>query len=560
LLALLLLHANNVVSRDRLIDELWDGSPPETASTALQVHVSQLRKALGHDAIVTQAPGYMVKVEPGALDLDRFELLHKEAQGLDAETSAERLREALALWRGAPLADVDESVARPERAQLEERRASAVEQRIAADLDLGRHADLVSELETLVREDPLRERRRAQLMLALYRSGRQADALDTYRSGRKTLADELGLEPGGELRQLEKAILGHDPALDAPVVPRRDEPTIEQRSRRIGGRRRVAVAIGALLLAGAVAAIIIVSTGDSNTVVVEPNSVAVVDPRNGKVVADVPIGGRPVAIAIGAGGVWVANADDQTIVRIDPKSRKVVKTIGGLGTNISDVAVGFDSVWVAGGNDGTLTRIDPGLNAPGEPIDLGKDTGVVPQAVFLVATGGGNVWVTRGNTLLRIDPHDSQVTKTIAASRPQGLGVGAGSVWLTQLNEHLLRFETTTGKRTGDQDMSSSVFSPLVYGGSLWLIAYADKPRVLSVDPSTLTEGAAIPFTIAQYPFDLASGAGAVWTVSPDDDSVWRIDPSTARATRFAEVGHHPISVAAGDGAVWVGVQEEKLN
>jgi DNA-binding SARP family transcriptional activator/streptogramin lyase len=553
---LLLLNANRVVSRDRLIDELWDGSPPETASTALQVHVSQLRKALGHDAIVTQAPGYMVKVEPGALDLDRFELLQKEAQGLDAETSAERLREALALWRGAPLADVDDSVGRAERAQLEERRASAVEQRIAVELDLGRHVELVPELETLVREEPLRERRRSQLMLALYRSGRQADALDTYRSGRKLLADELGLEPGGELRQLEKAILGHDPALDAPAAPR----LVERRAPRAGGRSRLALAIGALLLVGAVAALVVAFTGDPNSVVVVPNSVAVVNPKTGEVVADVPIGGRPVAIAIGAGGVWVANADDQTIVRIDPKSRKVVKTIGGLGTNISDVAVGFNSVWVAGGNDGTLTRIDPGLNAPGEPIDLGKDTGVVPQAVFLVATGGGSVWVTRGNTLLRIDPGDNQVTKAIPVSRPQGLGVGAGSVWLTLLNEHLLRFETTTGKRTGDQDMSSSVFSPLVYGGFLWLIAYADKPKVVSVDPSTLTEAAAIPFTIDRYPYDLASGAGAVWTVSPDDDSVWRVDPTTARATRFAEVGHHPISVAAGDGALWVGVQEEKLN
>jgi YVTN family beta-propeller protein len=557
---LLLLHANRVVSRDRLIDELWDGSPPETAATALQVHVSQLRKALGHDAIVTQAPGYMVRVEPGALDLDRFELLQKEAQGLDAETSAGRLREALALWRGAPLADVDESVARAERAELDERRASAVEQRIAAELDLGRHAELVPELETLVREDPLRERRRAQLMLALYRSGRQADALDSYRSGRKLLADELGLEPGGELRQLEKAILGQDPLLDPPVAPRRDEPTTEERALRAGGRSRFAVTLGALLLVGAIVAIVITFTGGSSSIAVEANSVAVVDPKTGAVVADVPIGGRPVAIAIGAGGVWVVNADDQTIVRIDPKSRKVVKTIGGIGSNVSDVAVGFDSVWVAGGNDGTLTRIDPALNAPGEPVDLGRDTGLLPQAVFLVATGGESVWVTRGNTLLRIDPHDDQVTKTIAANRPQGLGVGAGSVWLTLLNEHLLRFDPTTGKRTGDEDMSSSLFTPVVHGGSLWLVAYADRPKVLSVDPSTLTEVASIPFTIDQYPFDLASGAGAVWTVSPTDGSLWRIDPTTARAARVVKVGHHPISVAASDGAVWVGVQEEPLN
>jgi YVTN family beta-propeller protein len=558
---LLLLHANEVVSRDRLIDELWVGSPPETASTALQVHVSQLRKALGREAIVTQAPGYMVRVEPGALDLDRFELLQKEAQGLDPQTAAERLREALLLWRGPPLADLDETVARPERAQLEERRASAVEQRVAAELELGLHNELVPELEALVREDPLRERRRAQLMLALYRSGRQADALETYRSGRKLLADELGLEPGGELRQLEKAILGQDPALDGPIVPRHDGLTAEESGWHRRVRPRWLLALGALFLAGAVAALVAVITGSPDTVAVAANSVAVVDPKTGRVVADVPVGGRPVAIAVGAGAVWVANADDQTIVRIDPKSRTVVKTIGGLGSNVSDVAVGFGAVWVAGGNDGTLTRIDPSLNAPGEQVDLGKDARLVPQGVFLVATGGGSVWVTRGNTLVRVDPDDSQVTKIIAARRPQGLTVGAGSVWLTLLNEHLLRFEPTTGKSTGDQDMSTSLFSPVVHDGSLWLIGYGDGPQILRVDPSTLSQdAAAIPFAIDQYPLDLASGVGAVWTVSPLDGSLWRIDSRSSRATRVVQIGHHPIAVAAGDGAVWVGVQEEPPN
>jgi DNA-binding SARP family transcriptional activator len=562
LLALLLLHANRVVSRDRLIDALWDGSPPETASTALQVHVSQLRKALGHDAIVTEAPGYMVRVEPGALDLERFELLLEDAQGQDAETAAERLREALALWRGPPLADLDDSVARAERAQLEERRASALEQRIEADLELGLHTELVPELETLVREDPLRERRRAQLMLALYRSGRQADALDTYRSGRKLLADELGLEPGGELRQLEKAILEHDATLAPPAAPQRRRRTTEERRRPLLGRSRMAVVIGALLLAGAVAGIVVAVTGEADAVVVEPNSVAVVNPENGKVVADVPIGGRPVAIAIGAGAVWVVNADDQTIVRIDPKTRKVVKAIGGLGTNVSDVAVGFGSVWVAGGNDGTLTRIDPSLNAPGAPIDLGKGGELVPKAVFLVATGAGSVWVTRGNTVLRIDPRSNEVKKTVATSRPQGLGVGAGSVWVPLINEHLLRFDATTGKLTADEDLSSPLFFPVVYDHSLWLVAYSETtPQVLHLDTSAVTQrGAAIPFTIKRFPFGLARGAGALWTVTPSDGALWRIDPATHRATRLTEVGHHPLSVAAGKNAVWVGVQEEPFN
>ncbi|MDQ2910845.1 MAG: winged helix-turn-helix domain-containing protein [Actinomycetota bacterium] len=557
LLALLLLHANRVVSRDRLIDELWDGSPPETASTALQVHVSGLRKALGHDAIVTQAPGYMIKVEPGALDLKRFELLVREAHGKEAEAAAEGLREALALWRGPPFADLGD-FARAERAQLEEQRASALEQRVEADLELGLHAELVPELEALVREEPLRERRRAQLMLALYRSGRQADALDTYRSGRKRLADELGLEPGGELRQLEKAILEHDPALAPPPAPQRREPTAEERRLRLLGRSRLAVVVGALLLAGALAGIIIAVTGGSDAVVVEPNSVAVVNPKTGRVVADVPIGGRPVAIAVGSGGVWVANADKQTIVRIDPKSKKVVTTIG-LGTDVSDVAVGFGSIWVAGGNGGTLTRIDPSLNAPEAPVDLGGGEELVPQPVFLVATGAGSVWVTRGNKLLRIDPETNEARTWLGVDRPQGLAAGAGAVWVAQENEHVLRIDATTPKITAEEDLSELPQFPVLYGGSLWLIGYGENPHVWHLDSTTLTPQTAIPFRRNGYPFELTGGTRALWTVGPNTGVLWRIDPATELATRVVRVGHHPISVAAGEGAVWVGTQEEQV-
>jgi DNA-binding SARP family transcriptional activator len=555
---LLLLHANRVVSRDRLIDELWDGSPPETASTALQVHVSQLRKVLGHDTIVTQAPGYLIRVEPGALDLERFESLVREAHGKQAETAAERLREALALWRGPPFADLDDSLARPERAELEERRSSALEQRIDSDLELGRHGELVSELEALVREDPLRERRRAQLMLALYRSGRQADALDAYRSGRKLLADELGLEPGGELRQLEKAILEHDPALAPPAAPPRRSTTPEERRRRLLSRSRLAVVVGALLLAGALAGTIIALTGGSDTVVVEANSVAVVNPQTGRVEADVPSGGPPIALAVGAGGVWVANADKQTLVHIDPESKKVVATIG-LGIPLTDVAFGFGSVWVAGGNAETLIRIDPKLNAVEAEVDLGRKGGLVPQPVFLVATGAGSVWVTRGNKLLRIDPETNEARPWLGVDRPQGLAAGAGAVWVTQQNEHVLRIDAATPKVTADEDLSELPQFPVLYGGSLWLVGYGDKPHVWRLDSTTLTPQTAIPFRINGYPFELTGGTRALWTVGPDSGVLWRIDPATELATPVVRVGHHPISVAEAEGAVWVGTQKERL-
>ena len=217
LLAVLLTRANEVVSRDRLIDELWGEQPPKAATNALQYHVSRLRKTLPRaDAIVTRPPGYVIRVAPEELDLLRFETLVEEARRSPPERAAQLLRDALGLWRGPALADLaDEPFARAEILRLEELRLTAIEHRLEADLALGGGAELVGELEALVREHPLREQLRAQLMLALYRSGRQAEALDVYRETRSLLVGELGIEPGPALRELEKAILWHDPELDA---------------------------------------------------------------------------------------------------------------------------------------------------------------------------------------------------------------------------------------------------------------------------------------------------------------------------------------------------------
>ena len=217
LLAILLTRANEVVSSDRLIDELWGAQPPRTATNALQYHVSRLRKTLGpSEAIVTREPGYLIRVAPDELDLLRFEQLVEEARQSPADQAARLLHHALSLWRGPALADlVNEPFAQAEILRLDELRLVALELRIETDLALGRHRELVGELEVLVHEHPLRERPRAQLMLALYRSGRQAEALDLYREGRHVLVDELGIEPGLELQELEKAILSHDPELSS---------------------------------------------------------------------------------------------------------------------------------------------------------------------------------------------------------------------------------------------------------------------------------------------------------------------------------------------------------
>jgi DNA-binding SARP family transcriptional activator len=215
LLALLLLNANEVVSTDRLIAELWGDSPPATVAKSVQIYVSRLRKELPGDRLATRPPGYVLRVDSAELDLEVFERLRREARGLPPGAAAEKLREALALWRGPPLADLAyEPFAQAEIARLEELRLAALEERFDADLANGRHADLVGELRARVAEHPLRERLRAQLMLTLYRSGRQAEALDAYRQARRTLLDELGLEPCAALKRLERAILEQDPALE----------------------------------------------------------------------------------------------------------------------------------------------------------------------------------------------------------------------------------------------------------------------------------------------------------------------------------------------------------
>ena len=210
-LALLLTRPNQVVSTDRLIDDLWGTDQPKTAANTIQYYVSQLRKLLGADRIATRPPGYAIRVEAGELDLERFEAFVERGD-------PESLREALALWRGPPLADFAyESFASEEIARLEELRLIALERRIDHDLEGGRHAELVPELERLISEYRLREHLRGQLMLALYRSGRQAEALAVYQAARETLVDELGIEPGTALQQVQHAILQHDPSLDTTV-------------------------------------------------------------------------------------------------------------------------------------------------------------------------------------------------------------------------------------------------------------------------------------------------------------------------------------------------------
>jgi DNA-binding SARP family transcriptional activator len=221
LLALLLLTPNRPVSVDRLVDSLWSGEPPTTAANALQYHVSRLRKTLGEGVgIVTQDPGYLIQLSPDQLDLLRFERLVMEAEGADADRASRLLGDALDLWRGDPLTDLaDDVLSQAELQRLAAARLAALERRIDADLTLGRQAQLIPELEALVRTHPLHEGFVGALMRALYGAGRQADALEVYRATRMRFDDDLGIEPSPFLRDLERAILRQDPELAFAAAP-----------------------------------------------------------------------------------------------------------------------------------------------------------------------------------------------------------------------------------------------------------------------------------------------------------------------------------------------------
>jgi YVTN family beta-propeller protein len=393
LLAILLLHANEVVSADGLIDGLWGERPPPSALNALHVHVSRLRRALedaadpppasADGALVTRGRGYVLRVGAGELDVGRFrDLVEQGRQALadgDGADAARILRHALALWRGPPLAEFKyEPFAQSAIAQLEELRIAALEERVEADIALGHHGELLAELAALVEQHPLRERLRGQFMLALYRCGRQAEALSVYQQFRRTLSEQLGRDPGPGLRELELAILARDASLDcdstgtassSPATGLSDLP----RAAGPAHRRRVRLVIGGCtLVAAALAAVAIASSGGGAAppTLIAADAVGAINPSGGTLRAVVPLGTPPSALAAGYGAVWVTDYDAGTVSRVDPSTRVVVQTIA-VGSTPGGIAVGGGAVCVANNYAGTVSRIDPTVNRVVQTIAVG---------------------------------------------------------------------------------------------------------------------------------------------------------------------------------------------
>jgi YVTN family beta-propeller protein len=334
LLGDLILHAGAVVSTTRLIDDLWGEDPPPTAEHTVETYISRLRRILrdaaAPDIVLTRAPGYVLDVESARVDAHRFERLIREGtaaavRGDDREALA-LLGAALELWRGEPFEDlVDAPFAQAAARRLADLRLLALESRIELQLRGGRAQELTAELEALVAAHPYRETFHAQLMLALYRSGRQTEALAVFRRARALLVDELGIEPGPELRKLEQAILTQDPALQPPSGERGRPPATAAWRVRRGG---LLIGVGGVVLLAVIAIVAAALAGSSaSSVRVLANSVAVIDVRTDRVAAAVAVGARPAAIAFGSGSLWVANVDDQTASRIDPGTLRTLRTI-----------------------------------------------------------------------------------------------------------------------------------------------------------------------------------------------------------------------------------------
>jgi len=549
LLALLLLRAGEVVSTDRLIDALWGEHAPASAPNSVHIYVSRLRKALVNGHLETRGHGYRLAVEPEQLDLVRFERLLVEGRKLLAEgeaaPAAETLRAALTLWRGPPLADfASEPFAQTEIARLEELRLAALEERIQADLPLGRHAELVPELETLVREHPLRERFRAQLMLALYRSGRQAEALNVYQQGRRMLAEELGLEPGRALQDLERAILRQDPELDLPRGP----AVAPSRARRRSG---VLIAIGAAVLLSAAAAVAgIELTGDDGPglAAASANSVAAIDTGSNRLVADVPVGSGPTSVAVGEGSVWVTNAYERSVSRVDPESGAVVQRID-VGRDPSGIAVGAGGVWVGNSSDGTVSRIDPQTNRVVQTIAVG----VRPTAL---AVSGSTVWVTSSEerSVTRIDADTGREVDRIATDAlGGGIAVGGGSAWVTdESSRSVVRIDARRGAVLDRLSVGNGPTGAAFGEGSVWVANSLDG-TVSRIDPETSTVTATIP--VGESPDGVAVGSGALWVSDEFSDQVARIDPAENLVVERIAIANRPKGLAVSEDRIWLAVQ-----
>jgi DNA-binding SARP family transcriptional activator/streptogramin lyase len=566
LLAVLLLHVNEVISRDRLIEDLWGERAPETAAASLHTYVSKLRRVLepGNVAepqvLITRAPGYLLEVDPAQVDLQRFELLAargKRELVAGEPTAAATLAEALSLWRGSPLYEFGSApFVLAESRRLQELWISTVEDRIDADLSVGRHRDVVAELDALVAKHPYRERLCGQFMVALYRSGRQAEALDVYRRTRRRLVEELGLEPGRELQALEHSILSHDPELQAASRAAPGPPA--RRGPRKPRPWLIAAALVVLAVGVASALTVLLARNPPPSIRLRANSVGFVDAGSGRVTTSYPVGRQPKALTVADRAVWVANYEDGTVTRIDPPTgRTVTIAVGGHPVAIAEHR-GMLWVWT---QEGLLVPIDPRYEQAGRPIRLAQPAAAGTD-LGRVAAGGGFVWVTVPEaSLLRVDPAhpDQRDTITPDLGAEGSMVERNGRMWVAGSGFAASVFPVV--ERTREVGTGIPVGGPIqdlaVDGDTLWVLSGSPvlelpRPRLRAVDIHDQLLRATV--TVGEDPVAVAAGAGSIWVASRRDRTISRVDPSPGRVVETIKLGARPAALAGDRHGVWVAV------
>jgi DNA-binding SARP family transcriptional activator/ABC-type branched-subunit amino acid transport system substrate-binding protein len=571
---LLLLARGEAVSSDRLIEDLWGASPPSDAQSALQAHVSRLRRLLEPERegeprlLVTEGGGYALRIEPDQLDLSRFEVAVAEGRDAldreDPQAAAQHLTDALGLWRGRPLAGLEyEPFAGDAVRRLEEVRLEALETRIDADLALGRHAELVAELDGLVREHQLRERFRGQLMLALAASGRQAEALEAYDRGRRLFAEELGIDPGASLQQLHAKVLAGDVGGETPArasVPARGAERPDRVRRGLPWLALAAVALATVALA----VVVLVQGDDEGAPEPTEGTVFALDAATGEPDGDgVAVGGSPAAISAGEGAVWALDADGQTISRIDPVSGDA--STFGVGLTPIDLESGAGSLWVKAGQRiagrqtagpvGTaLAQVDPSTSTVRDRIVVPSEgRALTTESDDQIAVSEDAVWTIAPDfSIVRVDPRTNRVVATIRGLDARAIAAGDAGVWVLGEDGSLAQINLATNrlvKRT--RIGASAVASVAVGGGAVWVTAPGDG-TVWRVDPAARpalrTIDVGVGVTAADY------GSDGLWVANPLQGTLSRIDPGSNDVAATAEVGGSPRALSVDGDLVWAAV------
>jgi YVTN family beta-propeller protein len=588
-LAMLLIHANRVIQLDRLADAVWDGNPPEGSVTTVQTYVHHLRQALEPErprgapaeVLVRRDHGYLLSADRSQIDSAAFE--DQVSTGCAAlvdgrqDAASAQLQSALALWRGPVLADLaDYDFVRIEAARLEELRLVAVEAWVEAELGLGHHEMLTAELNRLATEHPLRERLHAQRVLALYRSGRQAEALSAYQQVRTRLVDELGIDAGEPLVQLHQQVLNHDPVLDWRSQPVRPIPVQAQPSDPYDGRagettldplagsavqepprkrslrnRRVALASAAAMAMGLLVVVLGLTLPRDNEdpTAIYGDSAGALDSDGKGASAIVPAGHGPDGIAYGSGAIWVANTSDGTVSRIDPGEKRQVETIPVESAPGAIAIVGSD-VWVANSTAGTVSRINVDSNTVVDTIRVGNQ----PSAV---AVGDTGVWVTNAGdgTVSRIDPgSDRPPVPVDVGEGPDGVAVGADAVWVANgRSGTVMRINPTTGIVVKEIHVGAGPSGIALGPGAVW-VTNSFSQSVSRIDPSS--NEVADTITVGDGPRAITVLGDNVWVANEFDATLQRIDARTGEVSRTVRLGGSPRALVAAGSRVWVSSRE----